>query len=276
MKPAILLLTAAALAAAGCQSKTQNVAPSETGSWGKVIPTPAVIPEDWPISREEYYLLTSDSQNRALDPQELQRAGLHSRKEIVDFAHRVLQMDLAPVARDMTSNINYLVPLGAYTLLGYYGSLEDAAAQFEAVKAIDGKAVAEGRTPESRKFEPMVETLGYYLMRDHLMPQKDRRLMVEIEDYLYRCSELNAPPCWPYEGMETSNDELRINAFDAVAYGCSDRAKTRAKKYTAQNEGSIYYAFGEDALKDMARIESMRDKLLKQLPPVLPESESER
>ncbi len=276
MKTSLILLTAAAIAAAGCQSKTKKTPPRESEDVAQILGTPKKIPDDWPLTREEHDLLTRNAKTGALDPKKLERAGLHSRKEIVDFAYRVLQMDLAPIARDMMSTAYYLVPLGAYTLLGYYGSLEDAAAQFEAVKAIDGKAVAEGRTPESRKFESMVETLGYYLMRDHLMPQKDRRLMMEIEDYLYRCSELNAPSCWPYEGMETSNDELRINAFDAVAYGCSDRAKTRAKKYTAQNEGSIYYAFGEDALKDMARIESMREKLLKQLPPVLPESENER
>ena len=185
-------------------------------------------------------------------------------------------MDLAPVARDMTSNINYLVPLGAYTLLGYYGSLEDAAAQFEAVKAIDGEKVQKMSEAESDRLRPMIETLGYYLMRDHLMPQKDRRLMVEIEDYLYRCSAIESDSCWPYEGSNEVYDHLQSNAFYAVAYGCSDRTRARAKKYTTDTKGSIYEYYGRKALEEMARIEGMREKLLKQLPPVLSESESER
>ncbi len=276
MKPAILLLTAAALAAAGCRTKPQTPAPKASDAAAQILGTPKKIPDDWPLTREEHDLLTRNAKSGALDPKKLARAGLHSRKEIVDFAYRVLQMDLAPIARDMMSTAYYLVPLGAYTLLGYYGSLEDAAAQFEAVKAIDGQAVAEGRTPESRKFESMVETLGYYLMRDHFMPQKDRRLMMEIEDYLYRCSELNAPSCWPYEGMETSNDELRDGAFEAISYGCGERAKARAKKYAAEVEGCIYFVFGKDALEEMARVEGMQEKVVRQLPPVLPAMESER
>ena len=61
---------------------------------------PAHIPEDWPLTREEYALVGYTTEELALDRKVLEAAGLHSRKDIVDFANRVLERDVSPISRD--------------------------------------------------------------------------------------------------------------------------------------------------------------------------------
>ncbi len=275
MKTAFFLIPAASLFFFACKSnELPQKRPDPPAS--AVLSSPKVVPADWPLTKDEHDFLTSSVRRKALDPKELQKIGLHTRKEIVAFAYRVLEMDLAPIARTMNDDAYYLVPNGAYVLISYYGSQEDARKHFEAVKALDGEFSEFGDQAIRGRMSPMIETLGYYLMRDHLMPQKERALMVELEDFLYRCSELDADSCWPYENMGSPNNYFRSSAVAAIGYGCSERTKIRAKKYAANPRGSLEFIEGEIMLAEIDYVENSGDFIKQRLPPVLPESEIDR
>ncbi len=277
MKLAILLL-AAACAVWGCRSKPHldlcNDSRYGDGKRGGI--SPSVSPSDWPLTQAEADFLIQNVRCGALDPEALQRVGLHSRKAITAFAHRVLQMDLSPCIRDAGSTASHLLPLGAYTLLGYYGSLEDARAHFEAVKALDVGMLKQMPEDEWQRLEPMVETLGFYLMRDHLMPQPKRELIAEIDDYLYRCSSLEEPSCWPHDEPLEAIHELWSGAFHAMSASLSRRAKKRAQKYADFPRDSGPAFWGMVALKDIEIAEGLQERERKQLPPLLPEAEIDR
>ncbi len=275
MKTAILLFPAAAIFFLACHSK-EHQQPEPEPSAAEILRSPDVVPKDWPLTKEEHDFLTSGVRRKAFDPKELQKIGFHTRKEIVAFAYRVLEMDLAPIARTMNRDAYRLVSEGAYVLLGLYGSLEDAQKHFDAVKALDGKLSEDIESIEAVRAQTLIKTLGYYLMRDHLMPQKERTLMVEIEDFLYRCGELDTDSCWPYENMISPNNYFRSRALETSAYSCSERIKARAKEYAANPKGSLESSVGEIMLQKMAYAEQNAELFKKRLPPVLPESEIDR
>ncbi len=277
MKLAILLL-AAACAVWGCRSKPHLdlCNDSRFGDGKRGLPWPSARPCDWPYALEEFSFLVHNARCGALDPEALQRVGLHSRKEITAFAHRVLKMDLSPCMSGVSSSVAGLASLGAYTLLGYYGSLEDAQAHFEAVKALDAGTLKKMSESERARLEPMVETLGYYLMRDHLMPQPKRELVAEIEDYLYRCSSIEGPSCWPHEEFDEAIHDLWSGAFSAMSLSLSRRAKKRAQKYADFPKESEPAFWGRIALKQIEIAEGLQERERKQLPPLLPEAEIDR
>ena len=274
MKTCLPLFLALTIAALGCKSKPDKQ--REDNTYAVVVGPPQEIPADWPMTREQYLLIGYNAYERALDSKALELAGLHSRKEIVEFAYEVLKMDLSPIERDMIESSGRAAQRGAYTLLSYYGSIEDAQKLFDAVKAIDGKVVDQNLDGQHTVYIKMVEALGYFLMRDHFMPQRERTLMQEIDDYLYQCSEISRDSCWDYEGRPEAIGSLMLAAIDGIERSCSDRVKARAKAQTAYPEGSITHQFGKSALEEIARIEDLADKIRKQLPPVLSESEIDR
>ena len=270
-----LILPIALILLTGCKSNS-NQQESENRPVAAILGSPEIVPEDWPITKEEHDFLTYGLRMNALDSKALQSIGLHTRKEIVEFAYRVLEIDLDPIARTMNDDVYWLVPYGAYVLLSHYGSLEDAQKHFDAVRILDGQFSEQYHSPKGARARPMIETLGYYLMRDHFMPQKNRSLMAELEDYLYKCSEANAPSCWPYEGMPGTNNGLRVAALEAMSYSCSERAKQRAKMDTSDAQESVKKTYGTILLRKMESIEQNAAMIRRQLPPVLPEAEIDR
>ncbi len=274
MKTCLPLFLALTIAALGCKSKPDEQ--REDNAYAMMAVPPEKVPADWPMTREQYMILGYDTPEHALDSKELEKAGLHSRKEIVGFAYKVLEMDLSPIARDMISSSGIAAQMGAYELLGYYGSIEDAQKLFESVKAIDGKTARENLDGKQYLYWKMVESLGYYLMRDHLMPQKDRTLMQEIEDFLYRCSDIEQISCWDYESRPKVIDALTLHAIEAISLGSSERMHLRAKKYVTYPQDSIYHLYGSIELENLAWVEERAEKIKRQLPPMLPESEIDR
>ncbi len=267
----LALMTAVLLP--GCHSMPQPAPQTEVTYGGDREAPPQQIPDDWPITKAQYALIGWDTASKLLDPQAIEAAGFHSRKEIVAFAYRLLQMDYAPIARVMGGSNEGEDRGAAYEILGHYGSLEDARKHFDAVKAIDGNQYEHENVNQMILMHYMIKSLGYYLMRDHFMPQKENDLIQQIEDYLYQCSEINASSCWPYEGIETPNDYLREYARAAVNLGCSQRAQSRAQENASQLKGSLYELYGSDDLAFIERTEAKADRIKNQLPPVLPEEE---
>jgi hypothetical protein len=110
-------------------------------------------------------------------------------------------------------------------------------------------------------------------MRDHFMPQEDRSLMAEIEDYLLSCTVIDTPSCWPYPDLDNGNDSLRRYALNGLAYGCSARAEERIKTYLALPENDLFHIEGEYDRKEMEETQKRGDEIRAKLVPVLSESE---
>ena len=230
---------------------------------------PRLAPKDWPLTREEVLFLRSPRQVLT-NPQLPTNAGFHTPQEIVDFVHRVLNTDLSPIGRD-TKNLTPNVLQGhAYELLGLYGSAEDARFHLEEVKKIEGHAKGDANMKSLR----MIQGLGYYLMRDHFMPQEDRAIIQEIEAYLEQCSDFDQPFCWPSNHQHLFPNKKKVinilndGAFQALAYGCGEHVKSIAKEYSEYPQEGILHIIGENALNDIKHLESDAAQIRKLLPPV--------
>ncbi len=259
----------------GCKSKPADsvtALQTELRSTECIVAVPDVTPEDWPLTNREVEYLRGDLLK--LDLKALDAIGLHKRAEIVAFAKRVLAADLAPIERDLVLISEGQLKGKAYYLLGFYGSLEDATRHILEVKSIVHREDPWTESPsDSTKHERMIRALGFYLMRDHFMPQKDRALMTEIEDYLLSCTVIDTPSCWPYPDLDNGNDNLRRYALKALAYGCSARAEERIKSYLGESERKLLRLEGEYDREEMEKIEKRGDEIRAKLVPVLPESE---
>ncbi len=265
------------------EEKPQDPCFHDTGYYDYVVVPP--MPSDWPYPDEWFDALRYSVHIRYFNPNTLIRSGLTSRKEIVRFARSLLRYELDPELDPDEYQAREIALTGAYDLLGIYGSLEDARMHFEAVKAIDASVEVEAVRDEQGFFlyqnspavtyGDMIESLGYYLMRDHFMPAKDRKLMREIEDYLYRCMDPQKPHCWGREDMDGLLDHYRLSAEDGFNLSCSDRANARLEEIREEIKGTWYEEvdyFNTDAIRC---INSRQDKIRAYFPPVLPEEELE-
>ena len=259
----------------GCKSKpvivVQDSARGEIPE-EKQIALPETKPDDWPITRAEVELLRSDHLKLELKP--WNELGYRHRADLVAFARKVLESDLAPIDRDLDNSFSGRIQGAAYQLLGLYGSIEDAARHFQDVKDIVHRGgFYKEPVSDMLKNMDMVRSLGFYLMRDHFMPQSNRELMVEIEDYLLNCTVIGTPSCWPYPDFDNGDDDLRRYALNALAYGCSERTKERLKTYTSLKEPDLFLTEGRYDQEEMEKIEKRGDEIRAKLVPVLPESE---
>ncbi len=269
----LLLCILIASFTASCKSKPKSEPQPEVTYMADREAPPQQVPDDWPITKEQYELIGWDTASKLLDPQAIEAAGFHSRKEIVEFAYRLLKMDYTPIARVMGERFEGEDRGAAYEILGHYGSLEDAKKHFDAVKAIDAGDYEKSSAQHQILTDYMVRSLGYYLMRDHFLPQEDRDLMIEIEEFFYRCTEAGAHTCWLYNGQTTKVAYMQPSARYAIAKGCSERVKARAKAYASDPKGSWTEHCGHDILTIVKQTETNADRIRKQLPPVLPEKE---
>ena len=260
----------------GCKSKpeTKEKSVQEDTPIADMVGIPEKTPEDWPLTRDEVELLRGDLLK--LDPKPLEAAGLYKRSEIVKFAYKVLDLDLSPIERDLILITEGQLKGKAYYLLGLYGALGDAEKHFQDVKSIVHDVEYHKESDNDQRLHlRMVESLGFYLMRDHFMPQNDRKLMIEIEDYLLNCTIIDTPSCWPYPNRDNGNDDLRRYALNALAYSCSDRAKEQIKTYLAQPKELILHIAGECNQRHMEEIEARADEIREKLLPGLSEKEME-
>ncbi len=254
----------------GCKSKPETQVVQKTNiEMAKEIGLPDVIPEDWPLTREEIEAL--EFSPVGLYTKALESIGLHTRSEIVAYAYKLLEMDLSPLERYRHAGFFQGV---AYQLLGLYGSLEDAEKHFHDVKSIvhQGEYLAEPLNDMLKNMQ-MIRSLGFYLMRDHFMPQENRSLMVEIEEYLLSCTIIDTPSCWPFSDLENGNDELRRYALNALSYSCSEKAKERMKTYLSLPEQRLLHIEGKYDQKELEETEKRGDEIRAKLKPVLPAKE---
>ena len=259
----------------GCKSKPAD--PEETSQstdapMEKGIALPDSTPDDWPLSVDEIRLLRRNHLKLELKPWET--LGFHNREDIVDLAHKTLASDLSPIARDVVDGFIGQLQGYAYQLLGLYGSLEDAERHFNAVKEIvhQGGLYEEPASNIVRHWQ-MLRSLGFYLMRDHFMPQKERSLMVGIGDCLLSCTSSGTPSCWPYPDYDNGDDSLRRYALNALSYSCSERAKERIKTYTSLPEPDLFLTEGRYDQEEMEKIEKRGDEIRAKLRPVLSEKD---
>ncbi len=172
---------------------------------------------------------------------------------------------------------------GAYYLLGYYGSLEDAQKIFEEVKQINSRDDTEEWEDQWIMYVRMIESLGLFLMRDRFMPQKDRALMTEIEEFLERCAELvKGEGCWTAEDQQSIRGTLCNVSFDALSDGGGQKIKAYLKKiedYLETHSGREERRYAELQLKRITKntecLDSRAENIRKYFPPVQPEAEIE-
>ncbi len=259
------------LALCGCKAKPapQKSDPiiSEEEPVGTVEAIPYPVPDDWPITYDELLFLRQPDAALIGQSQLIQQAGLQNHQQILEFAYRVLSIDLSPIDRDMMSWDQGKLQGLAYEIIGLYGQIEDAKKHLQAVKDIDGQKVKEDRQTFWRALW-MIQGLGYYLMRDHLMPQKDRSVIREMEDYLYRCAAFDQPSCWNPNDPYIGYSYLNSSAYHALAMGCSARVRELSKQYASHPRLDILHVAGENAFKEMEKIEKNADVIRKQFPGV--------
>ncbi len=234
-------------------------------------PETYVPPADWPITWNQYRWLTKRNLHKSFDAEKLKQAGLKSGLVMRDFAVHLLEIDFAPLTRDFGLPA-WAAYREAYELLGLHGSLEDLQELFTRVKALEARHYTEESSLLIDIKEEMITALGYFLLRDHFHPIKDRALMEEIEDYLYRCSDWDGASCWKNLSPTKLKLPFRSAADDALAISLSARGMAhyqewvKAKDYNRRINAKVSLELIESLQKD--------EKFLREnLRPVLPYNE---
>ena len=239
-----------------------------------IITAPNPIPLDWPLTQEQAdFLLNYNLEAMArltVNPKELLKVGFQSPKELVAFAWRLLETDLSPIIRDMP----YLKGPGfihkkLYMIIALHGDVEDAARLLNRLKGVV-QFFGLGEVPgEHDANTVLAESMGFFLMRDHFMPQKDRALMQEIEDYLLNCTIYGTDSCWPRNDGSGGDDDMRRYALNALAISCGERGRARIKEYAALPD-EFSHIIAENRFELTKRIESYAHEIRHTLKPVLP------
>ena len=234
-------------------------------------PDAYVPPADWPITWNQYRWLTKRNLHKSFDAEKLKKAGLKSGLEMRNFAVHLIEMDWAPLTRDfgLPAWAGYRE---AYELLGLHGSLEDLQALFAQVKGLVARYHDEEAFDWVEAKKAMIKALGYFLLRDHFHPIKDRTLMKELEAYLYRCSDWDEPSCWKVTDLTKWEQPFRAVTDDALAISLNARGIARYQEW-AKLKDYNRRTDAEYSLRLGGKLQKGAPFLREHLRPVLPYSE---
>lgn len=229
----------------------------------------------FPLDRWEIWMLSSYDEHM-VDPVVLNMAGIHSRHEMKVLIDRIFEAASAyDDLNELPTQIEHAVR-AAYLLLGFYGSLQDAHRILQEVQHYRLDIDKEEHDIESDWQRFRIRSLGYFLMRDHLKPQPDRELMVQMEDYLNACSHSVETSCWTQKHDHFAYMMDYSNALYALAYGNSAYIQQKCERDLERVDDPNYRLYAQKAhaifncLKENA---AFYDALL---PPVVDESEIDR
>ncbi len=261
------------------ERSTQNAEKSikETGkAYGIHGPRPRrpkVTPKDWPMTFEQFNFLMSGSLQtlvrRAVNPEELKKAGFQSPKDLVAFAWDMLDADLTPFKRDQGFPPGY-IHQACFMMIGLHGDLEDAERLYHRLKSLVQKPIFEEAADESIANCALAQSMGLFLMRDHFMPQEDRSLMEEIEDYLLGCTKYGTPSCWPCADLDSGDDDMRRYALRALAMSCGEKGKARIQEYADDPQYEFSHIIADVCFELRDKVLIYGKEIPKMLSPVLP------
>ena len=250
----------------------QNHIKKRRGGFGPRPKRPEVIPKDWPMTFEQFEFLMSghleSMGRRSVDPDALNRAGFKNQKDLVAFAWEMLERDLSPFKRDQAFAPGHIHQV-LYMIIGLHGDMKDAERLFHRLKNLKQKPSGIEPADEHVANKMLAQSMGLFLMRDHFMPQEDRALMEEIEDYLLDCTRYGTPSCWPREGLKSGDDEMRRYALMALAISCGEKGQARIQEY-AEMPGDFSHIIADVNFKLRDQVLSHGEEILQMLSPVLP------
>jgi hypothetical protein len=274
----ICLLAVTALL--GCNRSQKELAPKtaeqSTRHVGKGMAGPGPkrmkeTPKDWPMTFEQLdFLMTGSLEwvgRKSVDLKALNEAGFKTTKDLVAFAWDLLGRDLEPIRRDQGIDPGY-IHRDCYLLIGLHGDLEDASRLYHRLKSLVRKPSFQTSADELIANNMLAQSMGLFLMRDHFMPQEDRALMEEIEQYLLGCTIYGTPSCWPTEGIKGGDDGMRRYALKALAMSCGEKGRERIQEYADDPESDFSHIIAEVCFKQRDRVLGFEDDIKKTLSPV--------
>ena len=274
--PTLLLILSLMIACSRSSPNEQSISPAAQSSYGMPGASPKrmkTTPSDWPLSFEQLDFLMSGRlekmARRSAEPKNREQAGWKTPQEMVAFAWNLLEADLHPIERDQGIEPGKIHE-AVFFLIGLHGDLEDARRLFDRLKSLVQAPREVEASDEHSAHTALAEAVGFFLMRDHFMPQKDRALMEEIEAYLSNCARYGAPSSWPREDAPSGNDDMRRYALKALAISCGEKGRERIQEYLNQPEGTLGRIAGQVCFDLTKRVESEAEEIRRTLQPVLP------
>ena len=232
---------------------------------------------EWPFTDDQFKLLLYDAFDHSFDPALRKKMNVETWEQMHDFIYALIESDYTKIVQESVVDAGYFYKM-AYSLIGLHGSIEDAADLYAQVKEIVFNR--KGSLDHELAQYGMIRGLGYFLMRDHYFPQKNRALMQEIEVYLFRCSDWETPSCWPYDYGFTEEEfgrpftehekrPYRPIADEAISYGLSQRAFERCQKWLEAPQSLEMEWQAKLCISNLKGTEKFAQKIMPYLKPVL-------